>query len=100
MNLLQVYEYKLWITQRTHVFELIGFGFGTDDCLQMSIQLAVSNAIKASNIKEDDISLILPNLCGEFLENERKYIADMFKNETPIFIAKQYLGECFFRFLY
>ncbi len=77
------------------VFELIGFGFGTDDCLQMAIRSAISNAIKASNIKEDDISLILPNLCGEFLEDERKYIADMFENEKPIFIAKQYLGECF-----
>lgn len=76
-------------------FELLGFGFGTDDSLEIAIGMAISNAIRASNIKKDDISLILPNLCGVFLEDERKYIANVFRSEKRIFIAKQYLGECF-----
>lgn len=77
------------------VFELLGFGFGTDDSLEIAIEVAILNAIKASNLKEDDVTLVLSNLYGEFLEDEMKYIANVFRSGKRIFTAKKYLGECF-----
>ena len=74
----------------------MGVGPETD----IAVGIALSNAIKESNISEKDVSFIISNsnLPKEFYKKESNGIASIFNRSVPTFLMKSYTGECYASF--
>lgn len=89
-----------YVNQEDVIFEILGIGFGSDVETESAVRVALSNAIKDSNINEEDVSLIISNsnTISEFYKNELKGIEGVFNRPVPTCLLKRYTGECYAAF--
>ncbi|CAL7959611.1 conserved hypothetical protein [Gammaproteobacteria bacterium] len=84
------------VNQNNVLFEVLGIGLGVGPETDIAVGIALSNAIKESNINEKDVSFIISNSSSpsEFYKKESRGVVSIFNRPVPTFLMKSYTGEC------
>lgn len=84
------------------IFQILGFGFASNDKVEYALETALYKVVKDSGIKSEQIKFIISDSgsIDEFKNSEEKALINTFENPVPTVILKAYIGECFSAFPY
>ncbi len=82
------------------LFQILGFGFASNSCIEQAVEQAVERAVSDSKINVSDVQFVVSsaNTQEAFDRYEAKGIRSRISESVPVIMFKRYLGESFAAF--